>query len=145
MTGLLHRLMTATHIIQAIQSYCASTTGTSSYHRFGISPNVVLTDGALLVAEEAQAFWLMDAIASYITHRDVRNDSFTVWKLLPDPTNEDAATLVCEDGNGKAIVSQQFDYTSFPRDLLPFTFYMQVGSLGYPGSAGWVIMLPQEY
>jgi hypothetical protein len=47
----------------------AGFTGTTKWHRWSpLFPKMVMTDGALYVAENAGkhgAFWLMDAIASY--------------------------------------------------------------------------------
>ena len=40
-------------------------TGTEKYHR--ISRRHLLTDGAKYLAEEAQCFWMMDAIASHLS------------------------------------------------------------------------------
>jgi hypothetical protein len=41
-------------------------TGTTQYYQAGMSfMNTNMTDGAHYVAEQAGAYWLMDAIASY--------------------------------------------------------------------------------
>lgn len=62
-------------------------TGTTVYHLH--APRVVLTDGAKYVAEHAEAYWLMDAIASYLpplvnreSHSDYGNGKVNLVCLL---------------------------------------------------------------
>jgi hypothetical protein len=70
-------------------------TGTTAYHLH--APRLVLTDGAKYVAEHAEAYWLMDAIASYLpplVNREhflvaslaVKNQSALLW-LTDGPTH----------------------------------------------------------
>ena len=50
-------------------------TGTEAYHRWSVLPSKgVLTDGCKYVAEQLQAHWLFDAIASHIDFGDHRPD-----------------------------------------------------------------------
>ena len=61
-------------------------TGTMSYHLFnGMFRNFVATDGAMHVAKEGGAYWLLEAIASHIaTNSKLRSGPLAeiqFWKL----------------------------------------------------------------
>ena len=110
-------------------------TGTTAYHKWSILfRNHVLTDGAKYLAEEANCFWLMDAIASHITNPKVKAEYFQVWKLVN--TSKDWQ-LTCEDGNYNIVASQTIVYSDFPLDSITL-WCIQSGDL-------FVIMLPSEY
>jgi hypothetical protein len=110
-------------------------TGTEAYHRFNmLFRNVVLTDGAHHLANAAQCFWLMDAIASYLTRPAVRQEPFQTWTLT---VKNESGTLSCDDGNGNVLARQRIQYTDFPLDSIKL--YMALGD------DNWVIMLPTEY
>lgn len=105
--------------------------GTQAYHRWsGLFPSYVLTDGAKFLADAAGAYWLMDAIASWQTNRDVRKEGFQKWTLT---AKKATATLICNDGNGHNIVGQKIGYTDFPLDEIVLYFI------------DGVILLPGEY
>lgn len=57
----------------------------------------LLTDGAKYLAETAQAFWLMDAIASHQTNKQVAAEPFQIWKLTVNEQKQ--AALTCTDGS----------------------------------------------
>ena len=106
-------------------------TGTTAYHLH--APRVVLTDGAKYVAEHAQAYWLMDAIASYLPAL-VNREHFVVASLA---VKNQSALLWLTDGNYKDIASQRIPYTDFP---MPDITLFACWSTDY-----WVLMLPSEY
>lgn len=54
-------------------------TGTEKYHR--IAPTVVLTDGAVFLAEQAGAFWLFDLYHSHLACSIDKAEEFTVLTL----------------------------------------------------------------
>jgi hypothetical protein len=114
-------------------------TGTQEWHKFNIlTPNYLLTDGALYVAENGNAFWLMDLIASYHTNPRVRAEYFQTWhfkRLSEDREND--AKVWAEDGNYNRIASQLIPYTDFELSELKL-FCIQSGKF-------WVILLPSEY
>jgi hypothetical protein len=106
-------------------------TGTTAYHLH--APRVVLTDGAKYVAEHAQAYWLMDAIASYLPVL-VNREHFVVASLA---VKNQSALLWLTDGNYKDIASQRIPYTDFPMpDITLFACW---------SDDCWVLMLPSEY
>jgi hypothetical protein len=107
-------------------------TGSDSWYRHGINRRVLYTDGARHVAEAGGAYWLLDAIAICQKHvRAVAAEEFQVWKLSVRPDR--AATLVCEDGNGNAVYTQEIEWTDFPLDEVALWF------------ANDVIYLPSEH
>lgn len=106
-------------------------TGTENYYR--IARSVVITDGAKYVAENAGAFWLMDAVASYLPQFTGREE-FVVARLNVKNTS---AELTLDNGNKKVLDRQHIGYTDFP--LASFMLYAC-----WAGEF-WVVMLPSEY
>ena len=87
-------------------------TGTETYHRWSaLYPNFVLTDGTYYLAEQANAYWLMDLIASYQTHRMQTKQPFQVWTLT---VHEHEGKVTATDGNGHILISQEIPHTDFP-------------------------------
>lgn len=104
--------------------------GTEKYYR--ITRIHLLTDGTKYLAEKAQSFWLMDAIASHLPK--YFHDTFCVANLTVDNSS---AVLKIDDGNGNVYASQQIEYTDFP--LKEIKLYCC-----FDGEY-WVIMLTSEY
>ena len=97
----------------------------------------LLTDGTKYLAEQAKAFWLMDAIASHQINKKVAAEPFQVWTLSVNEKHE--AILTCTDGNKTELVRQDIPGTDFP--LASITLYAaQDDYLG-----GRVVMLTSEY
>ncbi len=113
--------------------------GTSQYHHHFLN-RFVFTDGVKYLAEQANAYWLLDAIASY-QQAELLKDSalkyFQVWKLTVavNPQNPDSKTaqLVCDRDKGDIVVTQNFGVTDFP---LPEVSLFLIRK---------VLMLPSEY
>lgn len=128
----------------AVRTYAAQCNGSEDFHRHTLARRMVYTNGVRYVAETCGAWWLVDAIASYIaTTKRVQAEDFQVWTL--HVAGESGAELVCTNGNegAPAIARQKMGYTDFPRELLPFRFFCERGELE-PGTAGFVLMLPEE-
>ena len=106
-------------------------TGTEKYHR--ISRRHLLTDGAKYLAEEAQCFWMMDAIASHLSEIGTE-DWFVQVRMTVDGNR---ATMIYEDGNDHELARQEIPYTVFSLDTI--TLY------ACWDQQQWVIMLPSEY
>lgn len=122
----------------------AEFTGTEAWHRWSmLFPKMLLTDGALYVAENAGkhgAFWLMDAIASHQPElaKKPEMQSFQLWTLevYPDKT----AKLSCRaDSDLPAEIEQLIDYTDF--DLAEFSVYC----MPVDGGQTRTILLKSEY
>jgi hypothetical protein len=110
-------------------------TGTESYHLWSaLFPHCVLTDGALFLAENAGAFWLMDIIGSYQRNPGVRNESLQVWKLT---AQNNRGVVTCQDGEYRTMVRQEIPFTNFPLPEISLLVAQSDGCL--------VIMLPSEY
>lgn len=110
--------------------------GTENWHQYNaIMPKVLLTDGALYVATEGGAFWLMDIVGSAQLNKRVKGEAFQVWTLKVSPDN--SALVTCEDGNGEEVYRQAIPFTDF--ELAEFELYASSED-GY-----LIILLPGEY
>ena len=107
-------------------------TGTEYWYRHGIARNVLYTDGAKYVAENAGAYWLLDEIAFSQMVKRVAAEKFQLWKLKVNPKDQ-TAQLVCEDGNGNIVFRKLIPYTDFPLEEISFYFIDNT------------ILLPSEY
>ena len=119
--------MSSTELEQQLRQFI----GTEQYYR--ISPSAVLTDGTKYLADEAGAYWLMDAIASYLPQFNGREE-FIVAKLNVAASK---AELVLDNGNGHVLDTQHIEYTDFP---LP-----SIQLYACWGGEYWVLMLTSEY
>ena len=116
-----------------LQTNLRQFTGTESYERWSILfRNFVLTDGTKYLAENAGAYWLMDAIASHFPA--YRDEGFVVAKFTK---KNRAWLLLLEDGNDNILASQKIGFSDFP--LPEITLYV------IPQDGLWVILLPSEY
>jgi len=114
--------------IEDILNHC---TGTSAYHKYSIIPFFpVLTDGAKLLADMAECYWLMDVIGSYQTDAKLDKD-FQVWTLEVD--HEEESGVVKGFNDTDLIITQEIPYTDFPMEQIKL--YLIRG----------VILLPSEY
>ena len=106
-------------------------TGTQNYYR--ISRRHLLTDGTKYLAEHAECYWMMDAIASHLSEIGTA-DWLVVVKTI---VRNSAALMIYGDGNDHEHARQEIPYTDFP--LPEITLYAC-----WDGEH-WVIMLPNEY
>jgi hypothetical protein len=111
--------------------------GTESLHVLTLMRRFVATDGVKYLSVNAECFWLIGDIASYQPFdKKVARQPFQVWTLAVDRTSK-TALLVCDDGNGNVLATQNYDYASFPLDSIKFYVTRE------PGKD--TIMLPSEY
>ena len=115
-----------------LESSLRQFTGTTQYTR--LMDNVLLTDGAVFLADNAKALWLLDVYASYLLHINGDREPYTCLKLT---VSDNSAMAVIEDGNDKVIAKQHIEYTDFP--LASITLY------SCWSEDVWVVMLPSEY
>lgn len=133
--------MTTQHTTEQILETLPQFTGSEQLYKHWMQ--IRYSDGVKYLAEVAQAYWLIDAIAShYVTKRKLRAEPFLVVRLEVDrkPGAKFMARLTFhtdwDKGNPKAypsIQTQRITYTDFPLDALKF--YLIDG----------VLMLPSEY
>jgi hypothetical protein len=115
-------------------------TGTERYYRHWCGSSIYLTDGAKFLAEKAQAYWLMDIIAS--AHPYYKHDEFVVVELLK--TDDSAVLTIKPDAGQPPYYTQHIPYTDFP--LANITLYAALGGLSEDDpSPRFVVMLPSEY
>ena len=106
-------------------------TGTEKYYR--ISRRHLLTDGTKYLAEKAECFWMMDAIASHLS--EIGTEDWFVQVRMT--VNGKRATMIYEDGNGNEHARQEIPFTDFPLSSITlFACWDQ---------ENWVIMMPSEY
>lgn len=129
---------------QTLQDELSQYTGDMIRYRHTLNHSVAYTPGVRHLAEKTEAYWLIDAIASYVgsetlvkaIERDERLASLQFWKL--DVHEDRSATLICEADNGEPpVVRQEIRYTDFP--LEEFRIWV-----GFDGLY-WVIYLPSEH
>ena len=88
-------------------------TGTESWYRHGLVRSVLFTDGAKYVADAGGAYWLIDEIALAQTfEKKIKDEEFQLWRLTVK--EDQTALLVCEDGNGRKLLTKRIPYTDFP-------------------------------
>jgi hypothetical protein len=107
-------------------------TGTESWYRHGLVRSILFTDGVKYVADTGRAYWLLDEIAlAQKFEKKLAKEEFQLWKLIV--AKDSTALLVCEDGNGRKLLSKKIPFTDFPLDEISF-FYTNN-----------TILLPSEY
>ena len=116
-------------------------TGTEHWYRHALVRSVAYTDGAQYVAEHGDAYWLLDIIAIAQEHdKAVKAEPFQVWTLRVQDNRK--GTVICDDGNGKALYRQDLDYTDFPLPEMKL-YCCADGVLGQ--GIDRVILVPSEY
>jgi hypothetical protein len=121
---------------QKIKDALSNFNGSETFTKWSILfSNCVLTEGALFVAEQCGAYWLMDAIASHQHNPTVRAEGFQVWKLAKDGKEW---LLSCEDGNDGVVTFQKIQFSDFPLENMEI--WAVENELG-----GFTLMLPSEY
>lgn len=115
-------------------------TGTEQWYRHPLVRFVLYTDGMKYVADQGEAYWLLDAVASHQINPKVRNNNrlqrFQLWTLK---VKDHKAVLTCQEDDGeKNVVSQVIEYTDFP--LSEIHFYVEP-----MGDGNLVILLPSEH
>ncbi len=97
----------------------AQFTGTSQWYRWSILfKNCVLTDGTRYLAEQAGAYWLMDAIASH-QPKALKNANLRDFQLWTLTVKDREGILECrEDSDTKPIITQKIPYTDFPLEKI---------------------------
>jgi hypothetical protein len=113
---------------EKLEQGLAQCTGTEEWHKhqFGLT----YTDGIKFLAEEAGAYWLIDAIASYR-----KKEPFQVWTLTVTIRGKErrAVLEMREDTDAPVLVHQDIEFTDFP--LPEIKLYLVDG----------VLLLPSEY
>lgn len=118
--------------------------GSEQFYRHGLNRSVVYTEGVQFLAENAQAYWLIDAVASYVgsgvlraaMQQDRRLEWLQFWRL--DVTTDRSAVLTCRADDGvPPAITQNIEFTDFPLDSADIW-------AGFDGTF-WTLYLPSEH
>jgi hypothetical protein len=102
---------------------------------------VVLTDGALTLAQEAECFWLIDVIASY-QPKCRKDDMLRQMQFWDIKVTGSSAVVTCSRDEGDVAISQKIPFTDFPFDA--YRLYVAQQYLD-ENKYVMVVMLPSEY
>jgi len=120
-----------------LRAQLAQFTGSETFTRHALLPRMVITEGVIWLADNAQSHWLTDIIASYQHEPHISPEHFQAWRLSVDLTTR-AAVVTMTDGNSDTpMVQQQIHYTDFPLADITLWLIAQGDHL--------VLMLPSEY
>ena len=118
---------------------------TGDFDRFYhlLKRKVVYTPGVQYLAQQGQAYWLIDAIASYYgseqmiaaMNRDPRLRSLQFWRL--DVTGSSAVLIAYADVGEEPFIRQEIPFTDFPLDFVEIW-------AGFDGER-WTLYLPSEH
>ena len=108
-----------------------------------INRSVIYTPGVAFLANHAEAYWLIDAIASYfgspVMNKALAKDprlTLHFWRL--DVSDDDSAVLTARADKGeKPFITQKIPFTDFPLDCVDIW-------AGYDGTY-WTLYLPSEH
>lgn len=95
--------------------------------RRGGSLRVVYTEGVKFVADNCNAYWLIDVIVSHQCQRKVADEDFQAWKFI---CANGSGHVVATDGDGNQIAGQVIHYTDFP--LPEITLYFENKTICLP-------------
>lgn len=121
------KMVDAETLLQNLKHFC----GTEQYYKHFLG--IRYTDGVKYLAENAQCYWLIDAIASHQpkVNKIPRLKEFQLWFLhvgteheFIKPKGHNKAVLTCwEDtptAETKPVVIQQIPFTDFPLPEIKF-------------------------
>ena len=126
--------MNAEEILAELQQHI----GSELYYQHSLRKNLVYTDGVKCLAENAGAYWLLDAIASHQPEalKDPMLREIQFWTLKK---REHEWLLFCERDTGDDIAIQQvIEFSDFPLDEIKLYVCRSAPDV-------WVILLPSEY
>ena len=92
-------------------------TGTEAYHRtFVFSPKLKHTDGVQYFAEQAQAFWFLDIVATEIYPFSDKYPFLTIYLTVRDGKAE----IIVQDGDISRLMQRQIEFTDCPEGVYSF-------------------------
>ena len=124
--------------VATITQNMAQAIGTTRYIRH-CTRQLVFTDGVNQLRQDADAFWLVDAIASY-QHKH-HDKPFQLWELKTDLTNKTAVLTMKEDTDEPLQVHHKIGFTDFPLDNIKL--YVEEGFVD--GKVTPVLLLRSEH
>ena len=126
---------------EIFREYRSSSYGTDNYTKISpFAPNLLATDGTIHMAEELQCYWLLDIVASYMTHiqilsNKIKNEFFVV---RPSKLEGNKALFTIDEGNDDDIfnITQKIPYTGLKMNV---RMYLQTDG------KYWTLMQTSEY
>ena len=118
-------------------------TGDLERFRHSLNRRVIYTPGVQYLAEKAGAYWLIDAIASYLGSPQMNqaiaaDDRLTWLQFWWLDVTDNTAVLTCRANTGvDPAIRQDIEYTGFPLD------HVEVW-VGFDGEH-WTLYLPSEH
>ena len=109
-----------------LENLMSQATGTESYHRinFGFT-EILITDGVKMFIENADAFWFVTDVVSYIP--EMKKKAPNEYLFAIDLVVKDSkAKLIIRRGDDKTIIQQDYSYTDCPEG--EWKFYYDVDS-----------------
>lgn len=92
-------------------------TGTTQWHKWSNLTHLTCTDGVKYLAEEAGAYWLLDAIASHQNAPALKDSQrlrqLQIWLLTVEADKSCHLTCVEHDDVAPVVV-QAIEFTDFP-------------------------------
>ncbi|TWT48947.1 DUF6876 family protein [Botrimarina hoheduenensis] len=128
-----------------LQSELNQFTGDLERYRHNLNRRVIYTPGVQHLAERAGAYWLIDAVASWIgsdsfneaLRLDERLQSLQFWELAVDAENRSAVLTAVSDKGEPPFITQRIPFTDFPLDRVEIW-------AGFDGR-NWTLYLPSEH
>ncbi|MGD1871569.1 MAG: DUF6876 family protein [Mastigocoleus sp.] len=114
-------------IAEEMNAFC----GSSILYKYYLG--LKYTEGIQYLAQEANCYWLLDAIASHQTQELLSNPQlreFQIWHLRVE---ENSGVLICEWDTNQEVLRQEIEYTDFPLSHIKLYLVEKV------------LMLPNEY
>lgn len=119
-------------------------TGDLERWRHSLYRKLIYTPGVKHLAERAGAYWLIDAVASWLpshqfhaaAQRDPRISDIHFWKLAVAEVRSAVLTAVADSGE-EPFIRQKIEYTDFPLTEIDLYCAFDRGH--------WTLMLPSEY
>ena len=130
---------------QQLQEELQHFSGDLIRYRHSLNRSVIYTPGVRHLTEKAEAYWLIDAICSWIGspefQQGVRDEprigDLHFWKLNVD-RNKNSAVLHAEtDSDVKPFIVQNIEFTDFPLETVAIW-------AGFDGTH-WTLYLPSEH
>ena len=120
-----------------LQSALARFTSSDTLTRHGLTRRILMTQGVVFLAEQAQAHWLTDLIVAHQADPRVRLEPFQVWTLSVEAATRNAVATMTDGNSTQPATRQDIPWTDFPLPEITLWF-VQEGD-------HWVMLLPSEY
>lgn len=126
-----------------LQSDLMQFTGSMTFYRHGLMKSLVYTEGVQFLAQNAECYWLIDAIASYQPQcrKDPSLREFQVW-TLKKKSDYSFVLLGERDTNDPNAIIQEIEHSDFP--LQEIKFFVSYGE-DADEKPYWTIYLPSEH